>query len=136
MRRCYTLGLGYHIQDQGHNQRSEVKSCLCDYLKLAEANFVKLHKKVTIIRRFVTHYIYAPKLKAKITIWGQSSNYLSAITQKSTKANFIKPYRKMRHLERYTTHKTLVPTLKVKVIVRGLKVKSFLCISKKILMQV
>ena len=42
---CHTQELGYHIQGQGHNQGSEVKSCLCDYLKLAEANFVKLHKK-------------------------------------------------------------------------------------------
>ena len=36
------------IQGQGHNQGSEVKSFFCDYryLKLAEANFVKLSKKV------------------------------------------------------------------------------------------
>ena len=42
---CHTE-LGYHIQGQGHNQGSEVKLCLCDYLNLAEANFVKLLKKV------------------------------------------------------------------------------------------
>ena len=44
---CHTQELGYHIQGQGHNQGSEVKLCLCDYLKLAEATFVKLHKKVS-----------------------------------------------------------------------------------------
>ena len=43
---CHTQELGHRIQGQGHNQESEVKSCLCDYLKLAEANFVKPHKKV------------------------------------------------------------------------------------------
>ena len=46
---CHTQELSYHIQGQGHNQGSEVKSFLLDYLKLAEANFVKFHKKVTII---------------------------------------------------------------------------------------
>ena len=33
---CHTQELGSHIQGQGHNQRSEVKYFLCDYLKLAE----------------------------------------------------------------------------------------------------
>ena len=36
---CHIQELGYHIQGQGHNQGSEVKSCLSNYLKLAEANF-------------------------------------------------------------------------------------------------
>ena len=43
---CHTQELGSHIQGQGHNQGSEVKSFLCNFLKLAEANFVKLSKKV------------------------------------------------------------------------------------------
>ena len=43
---CRAQELVYHIQGQGHNQGSEVKSFLCDYLKLAEANFIKLSKKV------------------------------------------------------------------------------------------
>ena len=34
--------LGSHIQGQGHNQGSEVKYFLCEYLKLAEAHCVKL----------------------------------------------------------------------------------------------
>ena len=41
---CHAQELGSHIQGQGHNQGSEVKSFLCDYLKLAEANFIKLSK--------------------------------------------------------------------------------------------
>ena len=43
---CHAQELGSHIQGQGHHQGSEVKSFLCDYLKLAEANFIKLSKKV------------------------------------------------------------------------------------------
>ena len=43
---CRAQELGSHIQGQGHNQGSEVKSFLCDFLKLAEANFIKLSKKV------------------------------------------------------------------------------------------
>ena len=43
---CRAQELGSHIQGQGHNQGSEVKSFLCDYLKLVEANFVELSKKV------------------------------------------------------------------------------------------
>ena len=43
---CHAQDLGSHIQGQGHNQGSEVKSFLCDDLKLAEANFIKLSKKV------------------------------------------------------------------------------------------
>ena len=43
---CCAQELGSHIQGQGHSQGSEVKSFLCDYLKFAEANFVKLSKKV------------------------------------------------------------------------------------------
>ena len=77
-----------------------------------------------MIRKYVTHYIYVPKLKVKVTIWGQSSKYVSAITQKSTKANFVKLHGKMRHYERYTMHS------------QRLKVKSFLCITKKLLKQV
>ena len=64
-------------------------------------------------------YIYAPKLKVKVTIWDQSSKYVSAITQKSAKANFIKRHRKTRHYERYAMHHS-----------QRLKVKSFLCIPK------
>ena len=40
----------------------------------------------------------------KVTVCGQSSIYVSAITQKSTKANFIKLHGKMRHHERYAMH--------------------------------
>ena len=60
-------------------------------------------KRSTIIRKYmyVTHYIDVPKLKVKVTIWGQSSKYVSAVTQKNTKANFIKLHRKTRHHERY-----------------------------------
>ena len=43
---CRAQELASHIQGQGHNQGSDVKSFLCDYLKLAEANFIKLSKKV------------------------------------------------------------------------------------------
>ena len=42
----HTQELGSHIQGQGHNQGSEVKYFLCDYLKLAEAHCVKLKKNV------------------------------------------------------------------------------------------
>ena len=39
--------LGFLIQGQGHNQGSEVKYFLCDYLKLAEAHCIKWsHRKV------------------------------------------------------------------------------------------
>ena len=38
--------LGSYIQGQGHNQGSEVKYFLCDYLKLAEAHCVKFCLKV------------------------------------------------------------------------------------------
>ena len=51
---------------------------------------------------------------------GQSSKYVSAITQKSTKANFIKFHRKTRHHEKYVMHHS-----------QRLKVKSFFCITKK-----
>ena len=108
---CRAQELGSHIQGQGHNQGSEVKSFLGDYLKLAEANFVKHSNKVN-------H-------KVKVTIWGQSSKYVSAITQKSTKANFIKLHRKIRHHERYAMHHS-----------QRLKVKSFLCITKTLLKQI
>ena len=37
---CQTQELGSHIQGKGHNQGSEVKSFLCEYLKLAETNFI------------------------------------------------------------------------------------------------
>ena len=77
------------------------------------------------MRKNATHYIYVPKLKVKVTIWGQGSKYISAITQKSTKANFVKLHRKMRHYDRYTMHHS-----------QRLKVKSFLCITKKLLKQV
>ena len=40
MKVCRAQELGSHNQGQGHNQGSEVKSFLCDYLKHAEANFV------------------------------------------------------------------------------------------------
>ena len=43
---CRAQEFGSHIQGQGHNHGSEVKSFLCDYFKLAEANFVKLSRKV------------------------------------------------------------------------------------------
>ena len=43
---CRIQELGSHIQGQGHNQGSEVKSFLCEYLKLAETNFILLSKKV------------------------------------------------------------------------------------------
>ena len=108
---CHAQELGSHIQGEGHNQGSEVKSFLCDYLKLAESNFVKPSKKVN-------H-------KVKVTIWGQSSKYVSAITQKSTKANFIKLHRKIRHHEMYAMHHS-----------QRLKVKSFLCITKNLLQQI
>ena len=49
----------------------------------------------------------------------------SAITQKSTKANFFKLHRKTRHYGRYAIHHS-----------QRLKVKSFLCITKKLLKQV
>ena len=54
---CHTQELGYHIQGQGHNQRPEVRTCLCDYLKLAEGNFVKNHKKVNHNQK-VCHTLY------------------------------------------------------------------------------
>ena len=104
---------------------SEVKSFLCDYLKLAAANFVKLNKKVNHIRKYVTHYIHVPKLKVKVIIWGQSSKYGSAITKKTSKANFIKLHRKTMHYERYAMHHS-----------QKLKVESFLCITKILLKQV
>ena len=47
---------------------------------------------------------YVPSLKVKVTIYGQSSKYVSTITQKSTKANFIKLHRKTRHHKRYAMH--------------------------------
>ena len=43
---CHTQELGSHIEGQGHNQGSEIKYFLCDYLKLAEAHCIKLSKKV------------------------------------------------------------------------------------------
>ena len=43
---CQTQELSSHIQGQGPNQVSEVKSFLCEYLKVAETNFIKLSKKV------------------------------------------------------------------------------------------
>ena len=73
----------------------------------------------TIIREYVAHYINVPKLKVKVTSWGQSSKYVSAVTHKSTKANFIKLHRKTRHHERYAMHYS-----------QRLKIKSFLCITK------
>ena len=45
---CRAQELGSHIQGQGHNQGSEVKSFLCDHLKLAEANFIKLSKTLKL----------------------------------------------------------------------------------------
>ena len=66
------------------------------------------------MRKYVTHYIYVPKLKVKVTNWGKSSKYVSAITQKSAKANLIKLHRKTRHHERYSMHHS-----------QRLKVKSF-----------
>ena len=53
---CRTQELDYHIQGQGHNKGSEVKACVCDYLKPAEANFVKLHRKVFKLK--VCHTLY------------------------------------------------------------------------------
>ena len=47
------------------------------------------------------------------------------MSQKSTNANLVKLHRKMRHYERYTMHLS-----------QRLKVKSFLCITKKLLKQV
>ena len=47
---------------------SEVKSCLCNNLKLAGANFIKLHKKVKMIRSYVAHKIYVSKLEVKVTL--------------------------------------------------------------------
>ena len=43
---CHTQELGSRIQGQGHSQGLEVKYFLCDYLKLAEAYFFILSKKV------------------------------------------------------------------------------------------
>ena len=63
----------------------------------AGANFIKSHKNLTIIRRYVIHNIYGPKLKVKVRIWDQRPNYLSAITLKSTKAIFIHIPRQIRH---------------------------------------
>ena len=48
----------------------------------------------------VTHNIYIPKLSVKVTVWGQMSNYVFAITLKSDKANFININRQIRHHER------------------------------------
>ena len=119
----HTLKLGSHIQ--GHSQGSKVKYFLFDYLKLAEALCIKLSKKVYRNQKVCHTLFYVPKLKVKVTIWGQSSKYVLAITQKSTKANFIKLHRKTRHHERYAMHHS-----------QRLKVKSFLCITKKLLKQV
>ena len=47
----------------------------------------------------MTHNIYVPKLKVKVTIWGQSSKYVSAITQRSNKASFIELYRSQSQSE-------------------------------------
>ena len=57
-------------------------------------------KKKTLIRRCVTHNIYVPKLKVNVTIWDQRSNYIHAITLKSTKVNVINIPRQIRHNER------------------------------------
>ena len=75
------------------------------------SNFIK---KLTIISRYmyVTHNIYMPNLKVRVTIWVQRSKYVSAITQKSTTANFIKLHRRI-----------YVPTLKVKVTIWGQRSK-------------
>ena len=113
----HTQKIGSHIQGQGHNQESEVKYFLCDYLILAEAHCIKLSKKVNHNQKVCHTLFYVPKLKVKVTIWDQSSKYVSAITQKSNKANFIQLHRKTKHHER-------------------LKVKSFLYITKKLLKQV
>ena len=43
---CHAHKSGSHVQGQGHNQGSEVKSSYCNNLKLTEANLVKLHTKV------------------------------------------------------------------------------------------
>ena len=54
---CHTQELGSHIQGQGHNQGSEVKSFLCNFLKLAEANLSNLAKKVNNNKK-VCHILY------------------------------------------------------------------------------
>ena len=53
-----------------------------------------------MIREYGTNNIYVPKLKFKVTVCGQRSNYVLAVTQKSTKTNFIKLHRKIKHYER------------------------------------
>ena len=64
----------------------------------------------------MSHTIFIfPILKVTVPIWGQMSNYISAITQKSTNTSFIKFYRKTRHHDHYVIHSTLFPILKVKV---------------------
>ena len=64
---CHPQELGSHIQGQGHNQGSELKSGTCDYLKLAKANFVKLHK-IEGMSRIIVIFL----LKVKVTFRGQS----------------------------------------------------------------
>ena len=86
--------------------RSEVKLCLKLCCSTTEANLMKIHRKLKHNEKVccIHDYIYVPKLKVKVTIWGQSSKYVSAITQNNTKANFIKLHRKTRYHERYAMH--------------------------------
>ena len=85
---CHAHKLGTHNQGQGHSQGSEVKLAFCNKLKPAEANTQRL----IIIRRYVTHNIYIPKLNVRVTICSQRSN-TSAVALKSTKANMINIHR-------------------------------------------
>ena len=71
---------------------------------------------------YVTHYIHTPKIKVKVIIGGQRLKNVSAITLKVTKANYIKLHRKTRHHERYAMRHS-----------QRLKIKSFLCITKRLL---
>ena len=55
-----------------------------------------------VIGRVLTRLtcFYIPKVNLKVTIWGQRSNYIAAITLKSTKANFINIHGQIRHHKR------------------------------------
>ena len=54
---CHIQESGSHVQSKGCNEGLEVKSSLCDSLKPSELNFVKPHKKLTIIRR-MSHTVF------------------------------------------------------------------------------
>ena len=93
----HTNKLGFHVQGQGCSQGSEVKSSFCNNLKPTEANFVKLHTKINHNEKvYHTQYLYS-QVNVKVIVWGQRSEYICAITLKSTIAKFINIHRLIRH---------------------------------------